>query len=65
MLSAAKHLQYLLENKSMQILRFAQDDRAGAFFSILIAPKPRGTVIELQLQQAGVRLAYVLDANLI
>jgi hypothetical protein len=24
MLSAAKHLQYLLENKSMQILRCAQ-----------------------------------------
>ena len=26
MLSGAKHLQYLLENKQMQILRSAQDD---------------------------------------
>jgi hypothetical protein len=32
MLSGAKHLQYLLENKQMQILRFAQDD-SGADFS--------------------------------
>ena len=31
MLSAAKHLQYLLENKQMQILRFAQDDKSGGF----------------------------------
>jgi hypothetical protein len=37
-LSAAKHLQYLLENKSMQILRCAQDDRVGAFFRILLSP---------------------------
>jgi hypothetical protein len=29
MLSAAKHLKYLVENKPMQILRFAQDDKAG------------------------------------
>jgi hypothetical protein len=36
MLSAAKHLQYLLENWQMQILRFAQDDIAGEFFSILL-----------------------------
>jgi hypothetical protein len=36
MLSAANHLQYLLEKKSMQILRFAQDDRVGAFFSTLL-----------------------------
>jgi len=26
MLSGAKHLQYLLEQEQMQILRFAQDD---------------------------------------
>jgi hypothetical protein len=32
MLSAAKHLQYLVENKPMQILRSAQDDKAGGLF---------------------------------
>ncbi len=31
MLSGAKHLQYFLENKQMQILRSAQDDSQGAF----------------------------------
>jgi hypothetical protein len=31
MLSGAKHLQYLLENKQMQILRSAQDDSPVAF----------------------------------
>jgi hypothetical protein len=35
MLSAAKHLECLLENKPIHILRFAQDERVGAFFSIL------------------------------
>jgi hypothetical protein len=29
MLSGAQHLQYLPENKLMQILRSAQDDRRG------------------------------------
>ena len=28
MLSAAKHLQYLIEDAQMQILRFAQNDMA-------------------------------------
>ncbi len=32
MLSAAKHLQFLLEYKQMQILRFAQDDMPDDFF---------------------------------
>jgi hypothetical protein len=32
MLSAAKHLQYLVENEQMQILRFAQDDSPAGFF---------------------------------
>jgi len=32
MLSEAKHLQYLRENKQMQILRFAQDDSRPDFF---------------------------------
>ena len=32
MLSGAKHLQYRLENKQIQILRFAQDDSCGDFF---------------------------------
>ena len=36
MLSAAKHLLYLIENKQKQILRFAQDDMQGAFFSSLL-----------------------------
>jgi hypothetical protein len=31
MLSGAKHPQYLLENKQMQILRSAQDDSLPAF----------------------------------
>ena len=35
MLSGAKHLQYLLHNKQMQILRFAQDDSRGHFFRSL------------------------------
>jgi len=48
MLSAArpdligtKHLQYLLENIQMQILRFAQDDMATGFFSNLIGRSSR------------------------
>jgi len=36
MLSAAKHLLYFLESKQKQILRFAQHDTLGAFFSILL-----------------------------
>ena len=36
MLSGAKHLQFLLENRQMQILRFAQDDRRGDFFRSLL-----------------------------
>ena len=32
MLSVAKHLQYLPENKQMQIFRFAQDDSSEDFF---------------------------------
>jgi hypothetical protein len=35
MLSAAKHLQYLLENLPMQILHRTQDDSAGDFFRSL------------------------------
>ena len=35
MLSGAKHLQFRLENKQMQILRSAQDDRQGDFFRSL------------------------------
>ena len=38
MLSGAKHLQYLPENKQMQILRFAQDDSHGGFFRSLFSP---------------------------
>jgi hypothetical protein len=33
MLSVAKHLLFLLENKQKQILRSAQDDMVEAFFS--------------------------------
>jgi len=36
MLSGAKHLQYLLQNKPMQILRFAQDDSRGHSFRGLL-----------------------------
>jgi len=32
MLSEAEHLQYLLENTQMQILRFAQDDNPEGLF---------------------------------
>jgi len=32
MLSEAKHLQYVVENKQMRILRCAQDDSLGEFF---------------------------------
>jgi hypothetical protein len=35
MLSGAKHLQYLIDNNEMQILRFAQDDRCRDFFRSL------------------------------
>jgi hypothetical protein len=35
MLSAAKHLFFLIENKQKQILRSAQDDTAGGFFRSL------------------------------
>jgi len=38
MLSEAKHLQYLLKNKQMQILRFAQDDSGADFFRSLFRP---------------------------
>ena len=36
MLSAAKHLQYLLESMQMQILRFAQNDMLWTFFISLV-----------------------------
>jgi hypothetical protein len=36
MLSAAKHLQCLLEIKQLQILRFTQNDRTGGFSSNLV-----------------------------
>ena len=36
MLSGAKHLQYLLEKKQLQILRSAQDDSAPGFFCNLL-----------------------------
>jgi len=36
MLSAAKHLVFLIENKQKQILRSAQDDMLGGFFSSLL-----------------------------
>ncbi len=39
MLSGAKHLQYLLERKQMQILRFAQDDRLGGCFCLSVLRK--------------------------
>jgi hypothetical protein len=45
MLSAAKHLLYLLESKQKQILRFAQNDVLRAFFSILLEEQnPSGDV---------------------
>jgi hypothetical protein len=37
MLSAAKHLFFLVENKQKQILRFAQDDTAGGLFRSLFS----------------------------
>jgi hypothetical protein len=36
MLSAAKHLLFLIENKQKQILRSAQDDMLGGFFSSVL-----------------------------
>ena len=36
MLRAAKHLLFLIENKQKQILRSAQDDMLGGFFSSLL-----------------------------
>jgi len=36
MLSEAKHLLFLIGNKQKQILRYAQDDIVGGFFSILL-----------------------------
>jgi len=44
MLSEAKHLQYLLENKQMQILRCAQNDSVPGFFGILLGPIVRDFV---------------------
>jgi hypothetical protein len=35
MLSGARHLLFLIENKK-QILRFAQDDRIRGFFSTMV-----------------------------
>jgi hypothetical protein len=32
MLTAAKHLLFVVENEQKQIPRFARDDMAGAFF---------------------------------
>ena len=39
MLSEAKHLQYLLENTQMQILRFAQDDNPERLFPQPVKPR--------------------------
>ena len=41
LLSTAKHLQYLVENKHMQILRCAQDDSITALFRSLFSPAVR------------------------
>ena len=49
MLSAAKHLQYLLKNKQMQILRSAQDDSRGDFFRSV-----------LRLLRLAIGLAFLL-----
>jgi hypothetical protein len=35
MLSEAKHLHFLIENKQLQILRFAQDDSTEGYFGSL------------------------------
>jgi hypothetical protein len=43
MLSAAKHLVFLIENKQKQILRSAQDDMLGGFFSSLLVDLRFGT----------------------
>ncbi len=38
MLSGGKHLQFLLEDKQMRILRSAQDDKPRDFFRSLFRP---------------------------
>jgi len=38
MLSAAKHLQYRVENERIQMLHFAQDDSPGTFSAACKAP---------------------------
>jgi hypothetical protein len=40
MLSEAKHLHLLIENKQLQILRFAQDDSTEEFFRSLFRACP-------------------------
>ncbi len=47
--NCAKHLQYLLRRKQMQILRCAQDDSVGDFFSSLFRDTPScGAAAELE-----------------
>jgi len=43
MLSEAKHLQYLVEVKQMQILHCAQDDSQGTFSAVRLAPPSQGS----------------------
>ena len=68
MLSAAKHLQYLLENKPMQILRFAQDDSIDEFSRSLFSPAETAaptlcssrTPRSLRLQAVGARDSEII-----
>jgi hypothetical protein len=45
MLSKAKHLHFLIENKQLQILRCAQDDTVIRLFPQPVKPRPSNPVV--------------------
>jgi len=56
MLSGAKHLQYPLRNKQMQILRCAQDDNPGDSFRSLLGPGVISEAGGAERRDCGLRL---------
>ena len=68
MLSEAEHLQYLLENTQMQILRFAQDDNPEGLFPQPVKPRPSQAHVKLRSltrRAAGGRPASHFDCQLL
>ena len=59
MLGAAKHLQYLIEDKQLQILRCAQDDSPTDFFSNLLEIRYTVDTLSPRIVPAGIHIQVI------